>query len=60
MQSLLNETGLKVTSVGTTMLQATAEGVDARNLTAQEYLKIENVRFEKYNSTRMGCFWIGG
>ena len=60
MQSLLNETGLKVTSVGTTMLQATSEGVDARNLTAQEYLKIENVRFEKYNSTRMGCFWIGG
>lgn len=59
MESLLDETGLTVSRRGTTMLQATSDGVDARNLTAQEYLRIENIRFEKYGRNRMGCFWIG-
>lgn len=59
MESLLDETGLTVSRRGTDMLKATSDGVDARNLTAQEYLRIENIRFEKYGRGRMGCFWIG-
>ncbi len=60
MESLLDETGLTVSRRGTEMLKATSDGVNARNLTAQEYLRIENIRFEKYGRNRMGCFWIGG
>lgn len=60
MESLLDETGLRVSRRGTEMLKATSDGVDARNLTAQEYLRIENIRFERYNRDRMGCFWVGG
>lgn len=60
MESLLDDTGLTVSRGSTKVLTATSEGVDARNLTAQEYLEIEDVRFERYNGSRMGCFWIGG
>lgn len=60
MESLLDETGLTVSRRGTEMLKATSDGVKARNLNAEEYLKIENIRFEKYGNNRMGCFWIGG
>lgn len=59
MESLLDETGLTVTRGSTNMLVATSDGVEARNLNAKEYLKVENIRFEKYNG-RMGCFWVGG
>lgn len=59
MESLLDDTGLTVSRRGTEMLKATSDGVKARNLEAQEYLKIENIRFEKYGRGRMGCFWIG-
>ena len=58
-ESLLDETGLTVSRQDAVMLKATSDGVNARNLTAQEYLRIENIRFEKYSSNRMGCFWIG-
>lgn len=59
MESLLDEKGLTVSRRGTEMLSATSEGVSARNLSAQEFLRIENVRFERYNRVRMGCFWVG-
>lgn len=59
MESLLDETGLTVSRRGTKMLTATSDGVNARNLTAQEYLRIETIRFEKFGNNRMGCFWIG-
>ena len=59
MESLLDDTGLTVSRRGTEMLKATSDGVDARNLTAKEYLRVENIRFEKYGRNRMGCFWIG-
>ena len=43
------------------VLEATSEGVNAKNLRATTYLIIGGrSRFENYGADRTGCFWIGG
>lgn len=59
--STVDETGLHVVSDGATVLDANNEGVDAINVKVNKYLTIgANSRFEDYNGTRTGCFYIGG
>lgn len=60
MSSTLDETGLEVSRSGTQVLTANHTGVNALNLTARQYLSVENIRFETYGYNRMGCYWIGG
>ncbi len=56
----INENGMRVTSDGKNVLVADQDGVQAKNLSATTYLIIgKNSRFEDYNETRTGCFWIG-
>lgn len=56
----INEDGMRITKNGEIVLTADNSGVDAKNLHATTYLIIgNNSRFEDYNSTRTGCFWIG-
>ena len=43
------------------VLEATSEGVNAKNLHASTYLIIGGrSRFENFGTNRTGCFWIGG
>jgi len=61
MSTLITEDGMRVLKNGDTVLTADNEGVNARNLHATTYLIIgNNSRFEDYQSTRTGCFYIGG
>lgn len=62
MSTTIDENGMVVSNSSEEVLTATSEGVNAINLTARKYLIIgTNSRFEDYNnSTRTGCFWIGG
>lgn len=56
----INEDGMRITKNNEVVLTANNSGVDAKNLHATTYLIIgNNSRFEDYNSTRTGCFWIG-
>ena len=42
------------------MLDVNNQGVEAQNVTVDTYLIVGNKsRFEKYGSSRIGCFWIG-
>lgn len=61
----LDETGMKVSSSGTTMLEATADGVVATDVTVNNYLIVgANARFEDFargtDTKRTACFWVGG
>lgn len=61
MTTLVSEDGMKVIKSGQDMLVANNQGVQATNLHAATFLTIgDRVRFEKYGTDRIGCFWIGG
>ena len=64
-ENTIDETGMYVTRSGETMLQANADGVEATDLKARNYLIIgDYCRVENYSngsdSKRTGIFWIGG
>lgn len=57
----ITEDGMKIKKGSTEVLTADNGGVKAIDLHATTYLLIgTNSRFEDYNSSRTGCFWIGG
>lgn len=57
----LNENGMLIKDGNTTELTVNSQGVEAHNLTADNYLIIDGlIRFQKYGSNRIGCYWIGG
>lgn len=62
--NLLDNTGMYVRRGADSILVANNEGVDAINLTANQYLVVgRNARFENYSNgtdeNRTGCFYIG-
>lgn len=60
METKITEDGMIVYKDGEAVLTANNTGVDAVNLHATTYLTIgTNSRFEDYNYSRTGCFWIG-
>ena len=60
-ENKLDNTGMYVKSDGEEVLAANNKGVEAKNLHAKTYLIIgSNSRFEDYQDSRTGCFWIGG
>lgn len=61
LKTLITEDGLAVYKNDNDVLTATSQGMYAKNLHADVYLSVaDRCRFEKYNSSRVGCFWIGG
>lgn len=61
MTTTITEDGMTVYKDNSAVLTANNIGVDAVNLHATTYLIIgTNSRFEDFESTRTGCFWIGG
>lgn len=61
MKTQITEDGMSVYRDSTKVLTANNIGVVARNLHAETYLTIgTNSRFEDYEGSRTGCFWIGG
>lgn len=63
-RNLLDNTGMYVSRSDDDILKANADGVDAINLTARQYLSIgAHSRFEDYgtasDSSRTACFFIG-
>lgn len=57
----INENGMIIKDGNTTELTANSQGVTAHNLSADNYLIIDNmIRWQKYKTTRIGCYWIGG
>lgn len=55
----ITEDGMKILKNNDTVLTADNIGVQATNLHATTYLIIgANSRFEDYNESRTGCFWI--
>lgn len=61
MKTTITENGMTVYKDNDDVLVANNEGVKAVNLYASTYLIIgNNSRFEDYESSRAGCFWIGG
>lgn len=57
----ITEDGMKIKKGSTEVLTADNGGVKAIDLHATTYLLIgTNSRFEDYDSSRTGCFWIGG
>jgi chromosome segregation ATPase len=57
----ISENGMAVSRSGAEVLTANNTGVKAENLHATTYLVIgSNSRFEDYDGSRTGCFWIGG
>ena len=64
MSNLLDNTGMFVKRDGVAILTADKDGVIAKDLHAQDFLKIGSgdgrCRFEDYGTTRIGCFWTGG
>lgn len=59
-ENLLDNTGMYVKRSGTSILTANSEGVDAINLTANQFLIVgDNSRFEDYMENRTACFYIG-
>lgn len=56
----ISEDGMKVYKNNTEVLVADNQGVKAEDLHATTYLIIgNNSRFEDYDGSRTGCFWIG-
>lgn len=61
MKTQITEDGMTVSRNGQEVLVANNEGVVATNLHANTYLWIGKYsRFEDYEPTRTGCFWVGG
>lgn len=61
MATQITEDGMTVSRNGQTVLTANNEGVIATNLHANTYLWIGKYsRFEDYEPSRTGCFWVGG
>lgn len=63
--NLLNHEGMQITRDDDVVLEANADGVNALNLSARQYLIVgANTRFEDYSngtdSKRTACFFIGG
>lgn len=57
----ITEDGMTVYKNDRAVLTANSQGVEAVDLQASTYLSIAyKSRFEKYKSSRVGCFWIGG
>jgi hypothetical protein len=60
-ENLLDNTGMYVNRSDENVLTANADGVQAINLTARQYLTVgQNSRFEDYDGNRTACFFIGG
>ena len=60
-ENKLDHTGMYVNRGDDNVLTANAEGVQAINLTAKQYLTIgKNSRLEDYGENRTACFFIGG
>lgn len=61
MKTRITENGITVYKNGKNVLTADSQGVHAVDLNASTYLSVAGrCRFEKYKSSRVGCFWIGG
>ena len=59
--TLIDEDGMDISKGSTKVLTADNTGVNAINLTANQFLIIgTKSRLEDYGSNRTGCFWIGG
>lgn len=59
--TIINEDGMTIKNKSKVMLEVNNMGVDAINLTASQYLRVGNTRFEDYkNKKRTGAFWVGG
>lgn len=57
----ISENGMQVKNGSTVELSANSQGVVAHNLSADNYLIVDNmIRWQKYGSNRIGCYWIGG
>ena len=60
-ENLLDNTGMYVKFSGATILQANGDGVEGKDVTVRNYLKVgEYARFEDYEGGRTACFWVGG
>ena len=64
-QTNINEDGMTIYDgeaiAANELLKANSQGVIAKDLTAKNYLIIDGlIRFQKYGSNRVGCYWIGG
>ena len=60
-ENKLDHTGMYVNRSEDNVLTANADGVQAINLTAEQYLTVgKNSRFEDYEDNRTACFYIGG
>ena len=58
--TIIDEDGMVIKDKGEVMLEVNNMGVDAINLTASQYLRVGNTRFEDYdNKKRTGAFWVG-
>lgn len=65
LSTLIDHTGMQVSRSGENVLQATAEGVKAIDITVKNYLVVGSyARFEDYtdgsDSRRTACFYLGG
>lgn len=61
MATQITDDGMTVSRSGNVVLTANNEGVIAEDLKATTYLIIgENSRFEDFDGTRTGCFYVGG
>ena len=58
--TVIDEDGMIIKNKSKVMLEVNNMGVDAINLTASQYLRVGNTRFEDYkNKRRTGAFWVG-
>ena len=61
LKTRITEDGMAVYKNDNDVFTANSQGVYGANLHASTYLSVAGrCRFEKYNSSRVGCFWIGG
>ncbi len=59
MSTKITDNGMTVSKNDSPVLTANNKGVDAVNLHASTYLTVGGrIRFEKYGTDRIGCFWI--
>lgn len=60
-KTTISDDGMTVKYNSQNMLIADSQGVIAKDLTAKNYLIIDGlIRFQKYGTNRVGCYWIGG
>ena len=61
LETQITEDGITVYKNNNDVLKADSQGVYAVDLHATTHLSVaDRCRFEKYNSSRIGCFWTGG